>query len=309
MTTTVSVFGGHAGVHDPILGDKDLPFTLPVPNTLIVLGPAQNPAHVHLGNESVGFVGAFASPEGVRVRAGGTDGNADVDETISAPFIVLDPDSGHGHVGVAGVGFAGAFVDPQGAQVRAGGADGQTVVDESVKPPFTVVDPQGGHVHVGIKGVGFAQAFVTGDNVQVRAGDGEGQESVNVFIPPNEMSSSSSNDTISFGSGSDTVVQAGSAAVSGLGQSLALDSIAPVGASSSSAADPFADTINLGADSLAAVQLVSDFASSADLAQPISSATDDLAGAAGGSLVSMDGGLTTIELKNITDSSFLKSGN
>lgn len=121
-------------------------------------------------------------------------------------------------------------------------------------------------------------------------------------------SSFSGNDTIASGSGADTVVQAGLATVASLDQSLALDSIAPVGASSSSAANPFADAINLGADSLAAAQLVSDFASRADLAQPVTLVEDDLSGAVGGSLVSMDGGLTTIELKNFTDSSLLNKG-
>lgn len=120
-------------------------------------------------------------------------------------------------------------------------------------------------------------------------------------------SSSSSSDSLTFGSGLDSVASLGNATAAGLSgpvASLGVDSIVatvadavPVaGASDLFSAQSSSSAFALGADSLSAVQVVGDFAST-----PVAAATDVVTTVAdtASSVVSLDSGLTTIQVTGL----------
>lgn len=276
----------------------------------------------------------------VIVNAGGENLTNTYVSPEDLPVVVALPDGSSpvqfGYVGVPGVGAAGVAVAPeaQTMQIFAGPTGDETMLNMVVSPdnlPFVTTLPNGTDpvqvVYLGAPSVGsvmvalnqeaqpgdpFAQVVVRPDGgapilnqvINMPGFLGAGPES-------SSSSASASNDNLSFGSGMDSVVALGNATAAGLsevGTSLGADSIIssvadPVGVDALGGSDAFSaqsssSAFALGADSLAAVQAVSDFAS-APAAAPVVTTVEDVSSAAG-SLVSLDDGLTTIDVSGVT---------
>jgi hypothetical protein len=221
---------------------------------------------------------------------------------------------------IGGGTYAHVAVLDQGVLVRAG-SGGEEMVNQLIGPGGIAGVGVGGdqqYFHVGIDSVGYVGGGLmppNGNAAFVRVGDSnfaDGDEFnaslINLSgLPSSSSNSSASNDNLTMGSGGDSVVALGNATAAGLGGALgslgvesitaaapdALAAAAGSGSSSTQASDAFA----LGADSLAAAQVVADFASApAEAVAPVV----DTAVSAVGAVVSMDDGLTTIAVNGVS---------
>lgn len=313
MADTISVLGGQGGTHFgiPALGDSS--FAAPgVPDTIIKVDlgelgnslgdPGSGPIQIHAGQVGTGFVQVNITPTepAVQVRAG--DATSELLNTVIG---------------------ANSVQDLLGTALALGLPDGSSPVQQ---------------LHIGIPDVAFLsvavnQAAGPGDPfLQIRAGDANPGEELNYVLPmpgapaapggglpvpgipglPVPTAASSSSDNLTLGSGVDTVVALGNATAAGLSgvvAGLGVDSVIStvgnvvpgLGGLDAFSAQSSGGAFALGADSLAAAQVVSDFVSAPVAQAGVVTAVVDTTTSAVGSVVSLDQGLTTIQVTGLVN--------